>query len=998
MPVKRTRYVNSHEIAITSCCVFSTKRATFFALLDTVKPLVRCSFHRHPPLRVQSNAGCRWKEGQQTCRYHRIIRPGCATRAIHFSPFPIRSADSVRYSYRTGLYISSIRTINLRVEGSASSMNKKSSCTCTIVVFVVAVNFMVWWLSHPTPAPEPEWHGKFRALSFNPSGEQNNPRAKIYPSAEQVWQDIRFLRDKTEAVRTYSSLDGLEAVPGQAAALNLKVIAGAWLDRDLARNEREIENLITNANRYSTIKRVIVGNEAVLRGDLTVKQAISYLDRVRIAVHQPIGIAEPWHVFLHNPALVDHVDFIAIHVLPYWERISFKESIGWVLDRYQQIKKAFPGKAIMISEVGWPSHGERVGRAKPGQTLESIFLRRFLNLAELNGIDYCIMEAFDQPWKVSDEGVVGAHWGIWDRQRRPKLALTGLVNDKSLWLVQFMATLPGVFPVWFYLRRRFDQPLGARAFFALLLQTTSSALVWMFFTPLTGEFLRSETVAWSILIPLQVGLLIVVLVNGFEMSEMLWPKGLKRSLKRLQSSDPARLPKVSIHVPICKEPPEMVRETLLSLSALDYPCYEVLVIDNNNPHPELWQPVEGYCRQLGERFRFFHLETHSGYKAGALNFALSHTAADAAIIAVVDSDYVVSSDWLRDIVPHFEQPGVGIVQAPQDHRDWQGNAFKTMINWEYSGFFEIGMVHRNERNAIIQHGTMTLIRRTTLEQVGRWGEWCICEDAELGLRVIQAGQEALYIKESFGRGLTPDSFAGYRRQRFRWAYGAVQIMRHHWRIVAPWNRRSPLTFGQRYHFFAGWIPWLGDSLNYVTTIVSLLWSFGILVAPRYFGLPIYLFLLPMLGGFVFKLIHFLWLYKARVPCGLMARLGAAIAGLSLAHTISIAMLTALFSKSRPFLRTPKCENRPALIRGLLMAREELIMALLLWTTAALILMHQRTDNIDAVMWVAVLIVQSLPYLASLVLSMASSFRGMLPRLCSRLRAVPAAQQYSQPSR
>ena len=100
-----------------------------------------------------------------------------------------------------------------------------------------------------------------------------------------------------------------------------------------------------------------------------------------------------------------------------------------------------------------------------------------------------------------------------------------------------------------------------------------------------------------------------------------------------------------------------------------------------------------------------------------------------------------------------------------------------MANWEFDGFFRIGMHHRNERNAIIQHGTMTLVRRTALERVGGWAEWCICEDAELGLRLMQAGHDVRYVDSVLGRGLTPSDFAAFKAQRFRWAFGAMQILK-----------------------------------------------------------------------------------------------------------------------------------------------------------------------------------------------------------------------------
>ena len=182
----------------------------------------------------------------------------------------------------------------------------------------------------------------------------------------------------------------------------------------------------------------------------------------------------------------------------------------------------------------------------------------------------------------------------------------------------------------------------------------------------------------------------------------------------------------------------MVIETLDALARLDYPNFEVLVIDNNTPRREVWRPVEAHCAQLGERFRFFHVAPLAGFKAGALNFALERTAADAVIVAVIDSDYVVEPRWLRDLTPVFEDQRVAIVQGPQDYRDAGQSAFKAMCYAEYRGFFHIGMITRNERNAIIQHGTMTMVRRVQLD-AARWAEWCITEDAELGLRIFESG-------------------------------------------------------------------------------------------------------------------------------------------------------------------------------------------------------------------------------------------------------------------
>ncbi len=208
-------------------------------------------------------------------------------------------------------------------------------------------------------------------------------------------------------------------------------------------------------------------------------------------------------------------------------------------------------------------------------------------------------------------------------------------------------------------------------------------------------------------------------------------------------------------------------------------------------------------------------------------------------------------------------PKIAIVQAPQDYRDDAVNAFKAMCYEEYRGFFFIGMITRNERNAIIQHGTMTMIRRSVLEEVGGWGEWCITEDAELGLRIFARGYEAVYISKSYGKGLMPDTYNDYKKQRFRWAYGAVQILRRHGGELLA-HRPSRLTHGQRYHFFAGWLPWIADGTNLLFTIAALIWSLAMLIAPRKIDPPQIMFSVFPLALFSFKIGKLLYLYRTQV--------------------------------------------------------------------------------------------------------------------------------------
>lgn len=829
----------------------------------------------------------------------------------------------------------------------------------------------ILWALFNRPQSAPDWTGNIKGVSFSPYQKGQDPHAKKYPTPQEIDSDLRLLREQgVGSVRTYSSIDGMETIPELARDHGLRVTAGAWLDGRIERNEAEIKNLIRNARRHGNIDRLMVGNEVLLRGDLTPAQLAQYLRRVRYATGLPVSAAEPWHIWLKHPQLAREVDFIAVHVLPYWEKIPADQAVAWAFEQYDRVRQAFPDKKVMFGEVGWPSVADRQGESTASRVEQARFVRAFLNIAAERGIDYFIMEAFDQPWKQRDEGLAGAHWGLFDVERNPKFAMQGPVVENPLWSWEAgLAALLALAPIALFLLNWQNLRLRGQLFFAALLQAVMSILAWNLFLPATVDLTPIATFVWGLLLPAQIALLLVLLINGLEFSEMLWTRQWRRYFPPVRDAAPEHLPKVSIHLAIHNEPPEMVKQTLNALAALDYPDYEVLVIDNNTKDDQVWLPVKAHCETLGPRFRFYHLPSWPGYKAGALNFALVETAPDARVIGVIDSDYVVRPDWLRATVPYFVRDKVAVVQAPQDNREWQGDLFKTMINWEYNGFFQLGMVQRNERNAIIQHGTMTLVRRDLMDRVNGWSTWTICEDAELGLRLFEQGYEAVYVNEDFGHGLVPETFAGYKIQRLRWAYGAVQILKGHWRQL--WGD-SGLTLGQRFHFLSGWFPWFADAVHMLFSIAGLFWSLGLILAPAHFDFPLTAFLIPTLGVFLFKVVQPLVLYRAKVKCGFLESLGAALAGMSLTHTIARAIYQGLFIKGKPFMRTPKGENKAAFTRGLYQAWEESQMLLLLW--AAIIGVGYRfgLDHQEALVWMAMLGIQSIPYLAALLVSLIST--------------------------
>ena len=848
-----------------------------------------------------------------------------------------------------------------------------------LIGLAVAIITIGFWALMNRPKEEPAWPRRIQGFSFSPMQAGHSPITGAYPTVEEIDADLALLAGKTNAIRTYTVEHVLARIPELARKLRINVALGGWLDANREKNEKEIAALIKIARSNSNVVRVILGNEVVLRGDMPIEELFVYLDQVRSALHVPVSTAEPWHVWLKNPKLADHVDYLAVHMLPYWEGISVDSAVDYIVNHVHQLQIAFPTKRIVIAEVGWPSNGRIRKGAVASVANEATFLRRFLVRAEQEKYTYYIMEAFDQPWKHVTEGAVGAYWGVYAVDRQPKFPFAEPIVAIPHWhLLAGIAVLVSILTLTVMFADSKTLQNRGRSFLAVIAYGAATTAVWIVYDYLHRYLTVGSALVGVLMFIGMIGVIAVLLTEAHEWAEALWVRERRRPFRH-PSVPCGDLPMVSIHVPACDEPPEMLVETLDALAKLDYPDYEVILIDNNTKDPSVWKPVQAHCRDLGPRFRFFHVDTLSGFKAGALNYGLAQTDPTAQIIAVIDSDYTVSESWLRDLVPQFSNPKTALVQAPQDYRDDRVNAFKAMCYSEYRGFFFIGMVTRNERNAIIQHGTMTMVRRSVLEQIGGWGEWCITEDAELGLRVFESSYEAVYIAESYGKGLMPDTFMDYKKQRFRWAYGAAQILRRHAGILLGW-KPSGLKYGQRYHFLAGWGPWIADSANLFFTLGALSWSLAMVIAPKHIDPPMVGFSALPLAFFAFKVAKMLYLYRRRVKATVAQTVAAALAGLALSHVIAKAIFLGFCTKHKPFLRTPKMADSQPLAKAIAAAREETFLLLGLLCALSGVAIQQDYPALDLSLWMLVLSVQAIPYLASLVVAIISGFPNLPAKL------------------
>src|SRR5690625_4046372 len=393
-----------------------------------------------------------------------------------------------------------------------------------LAILVAALNVGLWWWSNLPQGPA-DWHGQIGGFAVSlfqrhQSPLPNNPPGMqhAFPSDKQIASDLKLLAQYTDHIRVYSSLQNPQ-VYRLAKAQGLDVLGGAWLDTRKRNNNRELNALIAQARRYpETITRVEVGNEALLRHDFTPEQMMAYLDRARAAIRQPVSTAEPWHIWEKYPELVKHVDFITVHLLPYWQGVPRKDAIGEALMHYRKLQQLYPDKPIVVGEVGWPSNGNRFRNAKPSLSNEAIFLRRWFHVARRLGIDYYVMEAFDQPWKQGlGEGRTGAYWGMFNADRQLKFPFTGPVTEDTGWPYKALAAvLLALIPMlWFAVKfSRFK--LAGRFFYMALIQLAAGLVVWSSTLPFNFYL---GPLDWSMLIllfPAQIAILAVLLINGFE--------------------------------------------------------------------------------------------------------------------------------------------------------------------------------------------------------------------------------------------------------------------------------------------------------------------------------------------------------------------------------------------------------------------------------------------------------------------------------------------------
>jgi glucan 1,3-beta-glucosidase len=357
-----------------------------------------------------------------------------------------------------------------------------------LLISLSAIAAVWWWLATPimlARAPiDP--NAKLLCVSYAPFRDTQTPLSPTtHIAPEQIAADLAALAKISDCVRTYSIENGLDQVPALAAKVGLKVIQGVWLGSNRQKNLTQISTAVRLSKEFpGVITSLVVGNEVLLRGEMTTADLAANIRAVKSQVAVPVTYADVWEFWLRNRELYDAVDFVTIHILPYWEDMPVRAKFA--ATHVDSIRKrmavAFPGKEILIGETGWPSAGRMREGALPSRTNQARVVSEILSLAKQESFRVNLIEAYDQPWKRQLEGTVGGYWGLLDSVKRALKYPPGeAISNYPFWKLQMgcgMALSVFVFAAaWLTLRRRPWKPRPA-SWIAVGISATTAGILF----------------------------------------------------------------------------------------------------------------------------------------------------------------------------------------------------------------------------------------------------------------------------------------------------------------------------------------------------------------------------------------------------------------------------------------------------------------------------------------------------------------------------------------
>ena len=302
--------------------------------------------------------------------------------------------------------------------------NSIAAALAHFALTALAIGAAWWWLGAPVRLPPSPLAngGKLYCVSYAPFRDGQDPLVETTRvSAQQIDEDLTLLSRYTDCIRTYSIEFGQDQIAAIAQRHGMKLLQGVWLSIDAAKNQRQISTVVDLAKKFpDVIRAIVVGNEVLLRGDMSVTDLEFLIREVKAQVSQPVTYADVWEYWLRYSDLQNFVDFVTIHILPYWEDFPLPASLAaaHVDDIRSKVALAIPNKEIVVGEFGWPSEGRMREGALPSPSNQARAIEQTVTLAQRENFRLNVIEAFDQPWKRQLEGATGGYWGFSTAPRR----------------------------------------------------------------------------------------------------------------------------------------------------------------------------------------------------------------------------------------------------------------------------------------------------------------------------------------------------------------------------------------------------------------------------------------------------------------------------------------------------------------------------------------------------------------------------------------------------
>lgn len=722
-------------------------------------------------------------------------------------------------------------------------------------------------------------------------------------SEKSIERDLAQISTVTSCIRVYKAGEEHENIPKLAGKYNLKVIQGVWFDtyKDGTGEEKNIKEvkalrrMVADPESVKNITTIVAGNEVMFFERMSDSLLFTYIEEIKTFTDLPIAIADIPESYRSKKYKLSSslVDIIGVHIFPYWQGTTPEDSSQKILDEFKPVQKLFPNKQVLLYETGWPARGLPQYDALPSSKNQEIVLIDIVNNLSLS-YPINIIEAFDQPKKINtvgDEGLTGSHWGLWDIWGIPK------ANRVSLYL--YIAVAYGLL-----ISFLFNHIYNIHLF-----KSKSETVLWVY--SLSIIILFSVSVAYLFLeyvILVSGGQLLFVLQSMMTVA-ILW--NIKTHVKAINTSNnPVNFSNqiseneksfISIHIPCAGEDPSVLKQTIDACLELNYPNYEILVGINNSPDNLYLEMIKNYSNTP---VKFFNLGIIKGAKSGALNRLLKETNVLSQHVALIDSDYVVDREWLTlsmQALDSDESRLTKVVMARQNYRETNSNLAEA-ANFEQLLCFSFNQVSRNANNSVLLNGTMCVIDKKTLLEVGGWPEKNICEDAEVGMRIQMRGFKVLFLDLFLGSGLAPADFKSLARQHARWAHGSVYNLKILLKTYF-FNDDTKLTNKIVIDYFMSWFPWLLQSFLILFFIGGMFGTYFMYYQFAYFVAPSML-IFPFLSLFL-SLICSIVLYSKVLGHSVKKIVNSLIVFTALSPYIADGVLSGIFGFKRPFTVTIK---------------------------------------------------------------------------------------------